>query len=128
MNDLTLSAITRSQGPVTPGSPALTELISLVGEGANERDRDRVMPFEALRLVRQRKLGAFRLPAAQGGGGASLVQLFETVISLAEVDPNVTHIIRNHFAFVEKALRATENDPYRSWLPRVAEGTLIGGV
>jgi alkylation response protein AidB-like acyl-CoA dehydrogenase len=128
MNDLSLAAVTRPLPHVTPGSPALADLIARIGEGANERDRDRVLPFDALSLVRESKLGALRLPTEQGGGGASLVQLFETVISLAEVDPNVTHIIRNHFAFVEKALRATKGDPYRTWLPRVAEGTLIGGV
>lgn len=128
MNDLTIGAVTRFQEPVTPGSPALTELIARVGEGANERERDRILPFDALRLAREARLGALRLPAAQGGGAASLVELFETVISLAEVDPNVTHILRNHFAFVEKALRTTKNDPYRSWLPRVADGTLFSGV
>jgi alkylation response protein AidB-like acyl-CoA dehydrogenase len=128
MNDLSLANVSHPIKRVTPGSPELAALIARIGEGANERDRDRVLPFEALRLVRQSRLGALRLPVDQGGAGASLVQLFETIISLAEVDPNVTHIIRNHFAFVEKAIRTTGGDPYRTWLPRVAEGTLIGGV
>jgi alkylation response protein AidB-like acyl-CoA dehydrogenase len=128
MNDLTLASVSHPQPFVTPGSPVLADLIGRIGEGANERDRDRVLPFDALKLVRESRLGALRLPTDLGGAGASLVQLFETVVGLAEVDPNVTHIIRNHFAFVEKALRATAGDPYRTWLPRVAEGTLIGGV
>ena len=61
---------------------------------------------DAIAQVRAARLGVFRVPKAEGGAGATLPQLYELVLDLAEADSNVPHILRNHFAFVEKALRA----------------------
>jgi alkylation response protein AidB-like acyl-CoA dehydrogenase len=125
MNDIVPTISADSGSPLTFGSPAMAELVARVAEGSAERDRDRTLPFEVLKLVRQTKLGALRLPLTQGGGGSSLTEFFDVVIGLAEADPNVTHILRNHFAFVEKALRSSPSDPYRSWLPLVADGAVF---
>jgi alkylation response protein AidB-like acyl-CoA dehydrogenase len=53
-----------------------------------------------LERVRRARLGALRIPREDGGGGASLRELFAVVIALAAADVNVAHILRGHFAFV----------------------------
>src|SRR5258705_12876184 len=91
--------------PVTYGSDRLARLIAAIGEGALERERTGERPFAAIDLVRQEGLGALRIPREDGGGGASLRELFAVVIELATADVNVAHILRGHFAHVEERLR-----------------------
>jgi alkylation response protein AidB-like acyl-CoA dehydrogenase len=90
---------------VTVGSERLTQLIAAIGEGAVDRERTGERPFAAVDLARAQRLGALRIPAADGGGGASLRELFAVVIALATADVNVAHILRGHFAHVEERLR-----------------------
>jgi alkylation response protein AidB-like acyl-CoA dehydrogenase len=97
--------MTTVTSPVTVGSDRLTELLAAIGAGTLERERTGERPFAAIDLVRHARLGALRVPAADGGGGASLRELFATVIALARVDVNVAHILRGHFAHVEDRLR-----------------------
>lgn len=94
-----------STEPVTYGSERLARLIATIGEGALERERTGERPFAAIDLVRSERLGALRVPRADGGGGASLRELFAVVIALAAADVNVAHILRGHFAHVEERLR-----------------------
>jgi alkylation response protein AidB-like acyl-CoA dehydrogenase len=112
--------------PVTARSPELPQLLAAIGEGASERDRLRAHPLEALSLVRQSRLGALRLPAEQGGGGATARELFGVVIALADADPNVAHILRNHFSFVERFLRPYRNEKLQVWRRAVAAGAIFG--
>lgn len=110
----------------SPGSPELSGFITAVAESAGRRDRGEASASEVIDLARGIRLGTFRLARAQGGGGASLQDLFELVIELARADPNVPHILRNHFSFVEKALRTLHNPTYARWLDHVREGRIIG--
>lgn len=111
--------------PVTAGSPELAELLAYIDAGVVERDRDNRHPFEEFDVLRQSRLGALRLPAEAGGGGATLTELFATVIALGEVDPNVAHSIRNHLNFTETLLRRQDSTDSR-WLEQVREGKLFG--
>jgi alkylation response protein AidB-like acyl-CoA dehydrogenase len=111
---------------VKPGSPELRNLIDAIAAGAEARDRGESSTHDAIALVRAAKLGLYRLPASQGGGGASLPQLHELVLDLAEADSNIPHILRNHFAFVEKALRSPASPRYARWLDFAREGRLAG--
>lgn len=99
--------------PVTYGSDRLTALIATIGNGALERERTGERPFAAIDLIRQERLGALRVPQADGGGGASLRELFATVITLATADVNVAHILRGHFSHVEERLRLDETQRRR---------------
>ena len=85
-----------------PRSPELRSLIARIGERASERDATRAHPYAEIDLIRSAKLGALRIPASHGGGGASLRELIETVVALGAADPNVAHALRNHFSFVER--------------------------
>jgi alkylation response protein AidB-like acyl-CoA dehydrogenase len=99
--------------PVTFGSERLASLITAIGDGALERERTGERPFAAIDLIRQERLGALRVPQADGGGGASLRELFATVITLATADVNVAHILRGHFSHVEERLRLDETQRQR---------------
>jgi alkylation response protein AidB-like acyl-CoA dehydrogenase len=111
---------------VKPGSPELRNLIDAIAAGAQARDRGESNTHDAIALARAAKLGLYRLPVSQGGGGASLPQLYELVLDLAEADSNIPHILRNHFAFVEKALRSPASPRYARWLGFAGKGQLAG--
>lgn len=107
-------------------SPDLDALLNHIAEGASERERERILPFETIDLIRQARLGALRLPTAAGGAGSSIRELFRIVIRLGAADANVAHILRNHFSVVERLVRHPRNDQHRQWQKAVADGAIIG--
>ncbi|MGH3637441.1 MAG: acyl-CoA dehydrogenase family protein [Mycobacterium sp.] len=111
--------------PVRFGSPELAELLAYIDRGVVERDQDNRHPFEEFEVLRASRLGALRLPVEAGGGGATLTELFATVIALGEVDSNVAHSVRNHLNFTESLLRQKDG-PDRRWLEQVKNGKLFG--
>jgi alkylation response protein AidB-like acyl-CoA dehydrogenase len=111
---------------VQPDSIALHELVAAIAAGAAARERGEADTRDAIALVRAARLGVFRVPEAEGGAGATLPQLYELVLNLAEADSNVPHILRNHFAFVEKALRGRHLPQYRRWLELANNDELFG--
>jgi alkylation response protein AidB-like acyl-CoA dehydrogenase len=122
LSTLSLQSSLRSD----PRSPNLEALLKRIGEGASERERERILPFESIDLIRRARLGALRLPTEAGGAGSSIRELFEVVIRLGEADANVAHILRNHFSVVERLLRFPKDDQHRRWQKAVAEGAIIG--
>ncbi len=118
----------RFKGPAIPrlGSPELKALLAGIAQGASERDAKRILPFEQVELVRRARLGALRVPKDEGGGGASLREVFATVIALGEADPNVAQILRNHFGFVERFCQPAPGGAHRRWARLVAGGEIVG--
>lgn len=112
--------------PVTASSPELQVLSDYIGLGAAERDRDRILPYDEVELIRRSRLGALRIPVAEGGAGSSARELFEVIIRLGDADPNVAHIVRNHFSVTERILRSQRSQRNRRWLKAVADGAIIG--
>jgi alkylation response protein AidB-like acyl-CoA dehydrogenase len=113
--------------PLEPSSPELQQLLDAIGEGVFERERDGVAPFDAIELIRRARLGALRLPRELGGADVSLRELFAVLIRLAETDPNVAHILRVHFYFVESQRSAPDPQDGLKWLEEIARGTIFGG-
>jgi alkylation response protein AidB-like acyl-CoA dehydrogenase len=107
-------------------SPDIDALLGRIAEGAGERERERVLPFAEVDLIRKARLGALRLPIEAGGAGVSIRALFEVVIRLGEADANVAHILRDHFSVVERLVRQPKNDQHRQWQKAVADGAIIG--
>lgn len=107
-------------------SSELNDLLAQIATGENERERERVLPFEAIDLIRRAKLGALRLPASAGGAGSTIRELFEVIIRLGEADANVAHILRNHFSVVERLVRHPRDEQGRQWQQAVADGAIIG--
>ncbi|OAA26163.1 acyl-CoA dehydrogenase [Frankia sp. EI5c] len=121
-----MTDLAEATAAVTYGSPRLRELIEHIAQGALGRDERDELPFEAIDAVRRARLGAIRLPVAQGGG-ASLIELYKVFIELSAADSNVAHILRSHFGVVENLLRGTGPGAAR-WLEHVARGELIGSA
>lgn len=109
-----------------PDGEAFLDAVRTIGADAVERDLKREAPFQAVSLLRQIGFGALRIPSGLGGGGASLRQLLDAVITLASADSNVIHILRNHFAFVEEALRLRHDARYARWLDAAVKGAFFG--
>ncbi len=53
-------------------------------------------------------------------------ELFEVIIRLGDADPNIAHILRNHFYVTEQLLRSPQSDRNQRWLKAIAEGAIIG--
>ncbi|WFU57850.1 acyl-CoA dehydrogenase family protein [Bradyrhizobium pachyrhizi] len=107
-------------------APDIDALLGRIAEGAADRERERVLPFAQVDLIRKARLGALRLPIDAGGAGLSIRALFEIVIGLGEADANVAHILRNHFSVVERLVRRPKDDQHRQWQKAVADGAIIG--
>uniref|UniRef100_UPI0003610A4A acyl-CoA dehydrogenase family protein n=1 Tax=Pseudomonas asplenii TaxID=53407 RepID=UPI0003610A4A len=60
------------------------------------------------------------------GGGASLPQLFQLLIELAEADSNVPQALRGHFAFAEDRLNAAPGPNRDLWFKRFVDGDIVG--
>ena len=114
--------------PVTANSPELQKLFDFIALGASERDRDRILPYDVIDLIRQSKLGALRIPVAEGGAGSTARELFEVIIRLGDADANVAHIVRNHFSMTERLLRADRSERNRRWLKAVIDGAIFGSA
>jgi alkylation response protein AidB-like acyl-CoA dehydrogenase len=111
-----------------PGTPELERLVAQIAPGAAKREAMREAPFAEIGLIKEARLGAIRVPEDEGGGGASLRQFFEVLIALAEADSNVAHILRVHFAFVER-LRGGHDAANRDrWFGLVNEGKIFGNA
>lgn len=69
--------------PVRANSPELQQLFDFIVLGASERDRDRILPFDVVELIRRSRLGALRIPVAEGGGGSTARELFFYMVSIS---------------------------------------------
>jgi alkylation response protein AidB-like acyl-CoA dehydrogenase len=117
---------TTSTPAIRPGSPELAALLDRIAEGAEERERELKPPFEAIGWIKEAGLGRLRIPVEEGGGGASVRELFETVIALAEADSNVAHILRTHYWFVEQQLVSPDPDARARGIALLNSGAIVG--
>jgi alkylation response protein AidB-like acyl-CoA dehydrogenase len=127
-SSVTPSDVKFEQKPVRFGSPELHQAIDDIGRSFAQSERDGTNPHTAIDLVRQSRLGALRVPRTDGGGGCSVRELFATIIDLAEVAPDIPHILRTHFWFVEDRLRSTNVPERTRWLERIAAGDIFGNA
>jgi alkylation response protein AidB-like acyl-CoA dehydrogenase len=98
-----------------------------IAEGSLERERGREFPHEQVRWLNDAGFGTLRIPEEQGGFGASLEQTFLLLADLGAADANVSHIWRNHLAFVEDRLNAPVSETNDTWIKRFLAGAFVGG-
>lgn len=99
-----------------------------IAAGNVERERARELPYEPIRWLKQAGFGAVRVPVEYGGAGASIAQLFQLLIELAEADSNIVQSLRGHFAFVEDRLNAPQSQARDAWFERFIAGDLVGNA
>jgi len=97
-----------------------------IAAGTVEREQARDLPFEPIRWLKEAGFGAVRVPVEFGGAGASISQLFQLLIELAEADSNIVQSLRGHFAFVEDRLNAPPSPARDAWFARFVAGDLVG--
>ncbi len=118
MNDIASS--------IRPASTGRTEIVARVADVVGTARDEAGAIARAIDLLRKSKFGAFRLPVDEGGAGGTLTELFEIAIALAEVDPNIPHILRNHFSIVEQILRAPASSKIGQWRRLALDGAIFG--
>ncbi|RBH55211.1 MULTISPECIES: acyl-CoA dehydrogenase family protein [Pseudomonas] len=101
-------------------------IFARIAAGALEREQSRNLPHEPIQWLKQAGFGAVRVPVEYGGGGASLPQLFQLLIELAEADSNVPQALRGHFAFAEDRLNAAPGSNRDLWFKRFVDGDIVG--
>ena len=103
------------------------DLVDRLAAQAPARDTERLL-FDDLRPeLRARKIGALRLPGADGER-LPLTEFFQFVRELAEADSNLAHSLRNHYASIENAihLQAAGSRPLRgAWNAAAAQCLLL---
>lgn len=124
--------------PVPPSAakaPDLAELkrrvaalLPAVREGAEARERDRVLPHEAVRSLVAAGLLTLRIPVRDGGPGGSVRELIELVIDVAAADSNVAQALRPGFLFVEGLLAGPDDAARQLWWPRCLRGDFIANA
>ena len=102
-------------------------IFARIAEGNVGRERNRILPHEQVRWLNEAGFGTLRIPAEQGGFGASLEQTFQLLAELGQADANVAHIWRNHLAFVEDRLNAAVTEENNTWIKRFLAGEFVGG-
>lgn len=103
-------------------------IFAKIAEGAVEREQNRELAHDAVNLLREAGFGALRIPRSQGGGGASLSQLFKLLVELGAADSNLPQILRAHLAFVELRLNNEDVAQQALWFGRIVDGALIGAA
>jgi alkylation response protein AidB-like acyl-CoA dehydrogenase len=114
--------------PPAFGSAELAQVIADIGAQAKQCKRAGEDIFAAIDLVRGSRLGAVRVPRAEGGGGWTVREYFSMLIDLADADADVAHILRSHYWFVEERMRAANPAVRERWVARVVAGDIFGNA
>ncbi|WP_050422366.1 acyl-CoA dehydrogenase family protein [Bradyrhizobium tropiciagri] len=101
-------------------------IFAKIAAGAVARERNRTLPFDEIRLLKEAGFGALRVPVEFGGLGATLRQTFDLLIGLAAADSNLPQALRAHFNLVEDLRLNTDQTVKARWLTTIANGALFG--
>ncbi|WP_234053168.1 MULTISPECIES: acyl-CoA dehydrogenase family protein [unclassified Xanthobacter] len=97
-----------------------------IRESAVDREQTHRLPREEIAALKASGFTTLRLPQDEGGFGATLPELFNLLIELAEADPNVTNALRAHFGFTEEVLNSPFKDYRDRWVKRIAAKETTG--
>ena len=111
--------------PVTERLGFTSLVCRLAGE-APRRDRDRLLFTDLRPELRASRIGAIRLPRADGSR-LRLTEFFQFILDLAVADSNLAHSLRNHYVAVENAILDPVPGSPRL-LALAADGLLFGGA
>jgi alkylation response protein AidB-like acyl-CoA dehydrogenase len=120
--------MTSSPEPAFPVAERLgfADLLVRLSAEAPRRDAERIL-FSGLRPeLRERRIGALRLPRPDGSR-LPLSEFFQFIRELATADSNLAHSLRNHYAAIENAILGPTPDSGRI-LGLAADGLIFGGA
>jgi alkylation response protein AidB-like acyl-CoA dehydrogenase len=127
-----VTGVSGVSGVSVPVPPPVSErlgfadLINRLAAEAPRRDTERLLFTDLRPELRARKIGAIRLPRADGER-LPLTEFFQFIRELAAGDSNLAHSLRNHYASIENAiLDPTPSSP--RLLALAAGGLLFGGA
>ena len=95
---------------------------------ASENEQRRHAPHDSIELIRQSRLGALRVPRELGGSAGTMEQLLSLAIALGQADPNVAHILRNHYVLVEFLIQEPASTRRDRILADVVNGKILSGL
>lgn len=108
------------------GTPELDALIERIREGAFERERDGVAPYEQITWIKESGLGALRVPVADGGAGATTRELSDVIVRLSHADSSIGHLLRAHYGTVDDIVAGPASAGRTRWISRIVGGALFG--
>ena len=110
-----------------PVATARAFALELAADAA-ERDRERRFPYAEIDAMRKTGLFGLRVPAENGGAGASIADYVRVVAALAKGDPNVAQMYITHTYGVELLNQVDADPKVRGELYRrlTEEGMFIG--
>lgn len=117
--------------PIKLDSPEFERLLNEIARDEKERRKTepKKNPYHSIKLIKESGLGAIQLPKEYGGNNASIRDLLYVVLRLAEADPDVAHILRFHYCFVERIMREANNhEGHNKLLEKIAAGVIIGNA
>lgn len=114
--------------PAFPVSERLgfADLLGRLSAQAPRRDTERILFTDLRPELRDRRIGAVRLPRPDGSR-LRLTEFFQFIGELATADSNLAHSLRNHYAAIENAILDPSPDSGRI-LSIAADGFLFGGA
>lgn len=113
---------------VRPGTSAFAALLERIAAGAEERERERIAPYDVIGWIKEAGLGRLRVPIAEGGAGLSVREFFAVLIDLAEADSNAAHILRTHYWFVEQQLQSADPDARARGIALLNDNKIVGNA
>lgn len=90
-------------------------VFAVIARDAARREAERELAYDAVALLRDAGLTRVHLSWDHGGLGASLVQLIELLIDLAEADSNLPQALHSHYLFTH-ILNNRAQGPITDWL------------
>ena len=124
-----LKEATAEHGPTSEQlAQHFNPVFALIRAGAQQRELDHELAFDAIELLRDSGFTRVRLGREHGGIGASLQQLAELLIELAAADSNLPQALHGHFMFTEQHENESQGSVSQWWLAEVAAGKIFGNA
>ncbi|AHF79205.1 Acyl-CoA dehydrogenase (plasmid) [Sodalis praecaptivus] len=115
----------------TPASTliqAAEQLTPALAAEASLRDRQRLLPHDALEWVRKAGITAARVPREWDGPELGYQELAHIMIALAKGDPNVAQVLIPHFTSVERLRLNGHSAQHTRYFAGLRHGDVISGA
>jgi len=105
-----------------------TEVAEALRPGAADRDRNRTVPIEELKVVGNSGLLGITIPREFGGADVHFETLAEVFCILGAADPAIAQVPQNHFVFVDVLRYEGTPEQKAMFLPRILAGARLGNA